>query len=230
MVLKREAALEIVSGGLSWLQYDCKNRGLMRLFDGHTVAHEFYRRFLNIIFDLRLDVLDLLRPNHPSIDLGDTDNKRSFQITAGNSLDKIQHTIDSFIKFDLAARYGKLQIVIIGEKKTKYDKLKNAEQIGFDSKTDIFDVKALIKLVESFKTEKILALAAVVKSEFRFDFWRDESDDAIISKLAPKAALPHSMDDLRLIHVDRSIWELRTSKGLSIDEPGQTHSIVEEIA
>ena len=60
----------------------CELRGLIHLFDTHTISHDFFCRLLNEIYDLKLVVMDRLQANFPAIDLGDETNKRSFQITA----------------------------------------------------------------------------------------------------------------------------------------------------
>src|SRR5687768_6181597 len=79
--LRREESLKTITDGLSWLAMVCKNRGLLHLFDSHTISHELFCRLLNEVHGLSLVLTDRIKANFPAIDLGDKANKRCFQIT-----------------------------------------------------------------------------------------------------------------------------------------------------
>ena len=123
MALKRQDALDTITEGIAWLAMQCELRGLIHLFDTHTISHEFFCRLLNEIYDLKLVVMDRIQANFPAIDLGDETNKRSFQITADKSAHKIQSTIDMYVNLSLVDRYGRLQFILVGERQLTYNTL-----------------------------------------------------------------------------------------------------------
>lgn len=167
MVLKRQDALNAITEGISWLTSQCKLRGAIHLFDAHTIAHEFYCRLLNEMYDLNLVVTDRIHQNFPAIDLGDVVKKRSFQITAEKKGEKIQATIDAYNKHNLADRYGKLQVIVIGDRQATYDNLKVPTTMSFVWADDIIDTGELIKHIESLNTEKLERITAIIQEEIK---------------------------------------------------------------
>jgi hypothetical protein len=192
MALKRQDALYAITEGLSWLSSKCKLRGTIHLFDANTVAHEFYCRLLNEVYELNLVVMDRIRANFPAIDLGDEVNKRSFQITAEKKSDKIQATIDAYNKHNLGERYGKLQIIIIGKRQRTYNRLRVPDTIPFVWKDDIIDTGVLIKHIERLSTQKLERIAVIIQEEIKFA-------PNVITGLSQRPALPQGNPLHRII-------------------------------
>jgi len=167
MVLKREEALRIVTERIAWLATLCDVRGAIHLFDSHTISHDFYCHLLNEIYDLKLEVMDRIQANFPAIDLGDETNKRSFQITAEKGSEKIQTTLDKYIRHDLVTKYGKIRILIIGKKQGSYESVKVPTGLDFVPDDDIIDTKGLVKVIEGLSTEKLEVIADIVQAEIR---------------------------------------------------------------
>jgi len=167
MAFKRQDALCIITEGLSLVATECKLRGVIHLFDAHTVSHEFYRRLLSAVYDLDLVVLDRIDPNFPAIDLGDEKKKRAFQITADKRGDKIQKTLDMFVKHKLAERFEKVQVVVLGERQGSYDSLTVPAGLPFAWEEDILDISGLVREIEKLDTEKLESIAEIVRSEIK---------------------------------------------------------------
>jgi hypothetical protein len=167
VALKRQDALVTITSGLSWLASQCKLQGAIHLLDTNTVAHDFYRLILNEVYGLNLAVMDRIQPNFPAIDLGDETNKRSFQITAEKKSEKIQATIDAYHKHNLVERYGKLQVIVIGDRQGTYDSLSIPTTMLFVWADDIIGIGDLIKHIESFVTEKLERIAAIIQGEIK---------------------------------------------------------------
>jgi SMEK domain len=169
MALRRQELLNSVTSALAWLGALCKLRGLIHLFDANVVAHDFFCKLLNEVFDLKLVVMDRIKTNFPAIDLGDETNKRSFQITSDKGGDKVQRTIDSYATHNLAEKYGRLSVLVIGEKQVTYDSLTLPGAFTFDQTTDIIDLADLTRIVEALSTEKLERLAEIVRKEIKFE-------------------------------------------------------------
>lgn len=228
MVLKRQDALNAITEGISWLASQCKLRGALHLFDANTIAHEFYCRLLNEVYDLNLIVMDRIHQNFPAIDLGDEVKKRSFQITAEKKGDKIQATLDAYNKHNLADRYGKLQVIVIGDRQGTYESLKVPATMSFIWADDIIDTGGLIKHIESFSTEKMERIAAIILEEIK-------SVPGGITGPSQRAALPqanplHRIIDL-LTKYHSAMWQVhhantQETRLTSLDEWRSCHPAV----
>lgn len=164
MMLNREEALKVVTDGLSWIVKDAELRGTIHLFDSHIIFQEVFRRLLNELHGLQLEVTDSIHQNFPAIDLGDEANKRCFQVTSESSGRKIQLTLDAYATHKLKPRYGKLQVVVIGKRQRTYS-LKVPPGVSFDWKKDIIDSKELVRQINAAGTDTILRIRTVIEQE-----------------------------------------------------------------
>ncbi len=167
MAMKRGDALNTITEGIAWVATLCDMRGAIHLFDANTISHEFYCRLLNEIHDLKLLVMDRIQANFPAVDLGDKINKRAFQITAEKGSDKIQTTLDRYVKHELANKYGKIQFLVIGDKQRSYKGVIVPAGLDFVPDNDIIDVKGLIRVIEGLGTERLQRIAGIVQAEIK---------------------------------------------------------------
>lgn len=167
MVLKRQDALNTILDGISWLAMSCQRRGELHLFDANTISHEFFRRFLNEVYGLQLFVMDRIQDNYPAIDLGDESRRHAFQITSDGLSDKIQATLDMFIKHNLHKKYDRIQVIVIGRKQATYGVLVVPPEITFSTDDDIIDLRSLSKHIETLETPHLERLAEIVESEIK---------------------------------------------------------------
>lgn len=165
MMLNREESLTHIVDGIAWLASQAKLRGTIHLFDSHIVVQDFFGHLFNELYDLQLVVTDNIRQNFPAIDLGDETKKRSFQVTAESTSDKIQTTIDAYVAHGLVTRFGKLQVIVIGERQKSYKKLKIPPSLPFVWEDDIIDTKVLIHQINTLGTEKLQRIADVIRRE-----------------------------------------------------------------
>lgn len=167
MALIREEALKTITDGLSWLAMECKLRGLLHLFDTNTIAHEVFCRLLNEVYDLALVQTDRIKANFPAIDLGDDVNKRCFQITTEKDSTKIQKTLNVFVQHNLPTQYGRLQILIIGEKQGSYKSVKVPAGLTFMPDDDILELRDLLKHLDTLTTDKLVRVAGIITEEIK---------------------------------------------------------------
>jgi len=204
MALKREDALKMISERVAWLAMLCDIRGAIHLFDGNTISHEFFARLLNEVFDLKLLVMDRIQANFPAIDLGDETNKRSLQITAEKGSDKIQNTLNKYVKHDLPNKYGKIQVVVVGEKQGSYKNLTVPASLTFVPDDDIIDTKGLIKVIEGLSTEKLEHIAKIVQAEIKTADFPTELYLHVSAHNEPRDSWPGS-DDTRMAYLAEQV-------------------------
>jgi hypothetical protein len=64
-------------------------------------------------------------------------------------------------------RFGKLHVLVIGDRQGSYSKLDVPEPLQFAWEDDIIDTKALLKKIEELPIEKLQRVAEVVRSELK---------------------------------------------------------------
>jgi hypothetical protein len=164
-VFKRKEALDTITESLAWIRASCELRGLLGFFDNHIVSNYFFCRVLNTLHNLDLKEMDLIQSNYPAIDLGDTTNKTSFQVTSDESKPKIQYTLDKFMEKKLNKQYDHLTVLIIGKRQQTYKRLKVPKGLSFDKKKNIIDLKGLMSEIRKAKTPVLERLATVFHEE-----------------------------------------------------------------
>ncbi len=167
MVLKSTDALTVIADGLGWIEKSCEKRGLLKLFDNHIGAQRFFCQFLNAAFDLELKLMDNDRPNYPAIDLGDKTKRIAYQITTEKKSDKVQDTLDTFVKHKLNQDYDALKILVIGHRQKTYQVVKVPVGLKFDCDQDILDINGLIKIIDTLDTPHLEKLRAIIEREIK---------------------------------------------------------------
>ena len=104
-------------------------------------------------------------PNYPAIDVADDKRRISIQVTADNSLEKINRTFEVFknSKENLIERYDKVIFFMTKGKLPKYDKRKIKNQ-GIDFK--IIDYDDISKDIASFTNEELYPIATFLESQY----------------------------------------------------------------
>lgn len=164
-MFKREDYIKKVAYFLAVLEVNIRNTGFLRLLDLNIVAETFFADFLNILHGLKLENLNNIdRSNMPGIDLGDTDNKIAYQVTSTKTGEKIQKTIDKFIKEELHKKFDSLNILILGTKQQTYNTVQT-HGLAFSVKDNILDIKDLINALEVLTGDKLKSLCGLIERE-----------------------------------------------------------------
>ncbi|HCU0623788.1 MULTISPECIES: SMEK domain-containing protein [Enterobacteriaceae] len=83
------------------------------MFDINKTMEIVLTDLLNKVYDLSLINLNLIKHNHPAIDLGDTLNGIAVQVTSDGSKSKFDKTMDMLVKHGLDVIYNNIWIIII---------------------------------------------------------------------------------------------------------------------
>lgn len=143
-MLEEEKKIKFINEKLAQLKEYIKFNTKINLNDICIISENFFCKLLNAIFNYKLINANTLENNFKAIDLIDKENKIVIQVTADNSADKIQKTIDKFQgKFDNSYI---LKFIIISDKK-RYNKAFTIDSnYNFNKKTDIIFVEDFIQL------------------------------------------------------------------------------------
>lgn len=163
--MNRSKKLAKIKNYLSEVERSIEFDTRANLFDINKHCENFYCGLLNIIYGLSLKNANVESKNYTSVDLIDKNNDIYIQVTSTNTRDKIQSTIDKFIKKEFY-KDNRLQVLIICGKKEKYKKKFNTQQkFVFDSSKDIIDNRDLYSTIANLDIEVIDQALEYLRSE-----------------------------------------------------------------
>lgn len=81
---------------LTILSYYTDTVSKLNLNDNSVRSENFFARLLNAIYGYKLDNLNRIKPNAAVVDLYDTDNRISVQVTSQYKLPKMKSCLKSF--------------------------------------------------------------------------------------------------------------------------------------
>lgn len=141
-----------------------------RLFDEAVFAESFARKLATVVFDYE-DLIDLNLKDgtYPAVDFATSNGDVACQVTITGSSDKIETTLETFIKHDYDKNYNRLIFIILGDKQGSYESKKISENSGsfdFNPYRDIYDLRQLYKMIVHEGTpEKLAALRDLIEQE-----------------------------------------------------------------
>ena len=115
MVLNRKKNLDKITELLAYLKSQVEISNPNNFTDINIHSENFYRDFLNLIFEYDLKNINIDDQNAAAIDLGDKANKFAIQVTATSALDKVRSTVSKFVDHNLdpSLRIRKCIIMLI---------------------------------------------------------------------------------------------------------------------
>lgn len=165
-MLNRQDYLQRITDTFALLETSFRNRILINLYDSNIIAEDFFEGLLNIMYDLKLKNINKIKKNAASVDLVDETNKKAYQVTSTNTHQKIQKTINSFIKHKLKYKFDDLYIILLKSKLSTYGAFQNASQVNFDNK-NILDFKDLILHANTLATKKLEEICSYLTTEVK---------------------------------------------------------------
>lgn len=137
--------------------------------DINKICENFFGGLINIINDLKLINMNRIKVNFPAIDLGDKDNKISYQITSESNSSKVKECIKKFEELSLYNDYDNLIILILGKNNTKNRILNNGKYT-----CKIIDFGDLGNEIDNLTDDK--------KSEV-YEYFKDKLDKKLFEKI-----------------------------------------------
>ncbi|MBV1911306.1 MAG: SMEK domain-containing protein [Kangiellaceae bacterium] len=126
----RKDYIDEITRSLAVLKAEVELSNPSNFTDINIHAENFYRDFLNILYDYRLENLNAEQQNTAGCDLGDEKNRIAIQVTSTSSLQKTKDTVIAFVKAELDKKYDRLIILNI-VKKSKHRERKVGKKGGF---------------------------------------------------------------------------------------------------
>lgn len=166
MALTREFYYARIATRLGELTYQIKMRGRTQMYDLHKHCENFSKRLLNEVLDMNFENLNKERSNEPGIDLGDKHKKIAVQVTAQKTSTKVTATLNQVLKEKHNETYGKIIILILGEKQTGYTiDADLMRKTNFDPDKNIIGIVELLKMIEELTPQKMKNVWDIIRSE-----------------------------------------------------------------
>jgi len=156
MPFERKTHFERIKKILNFVRIEVTTAGQLNLTDVHIYAENFYRDFLNLLYDWKLTNINEEERNATAIDLGDRQLRKAIQVTSDNSLGKIRTTVHKFIDKEWHKDFDELIFVRIGNPR-KHKKKTIGVKDTFEVKTPdcVVDVDDLLEKIQGFSETKL---------------------------------------------------------------------------
>lgn len=140
-----EKYIKTITAYLSTLSSYIDTLSSVNLHDTSVLGENFCARLMNLVYGYNLKNLNRIEQNSAVIDLYDSENKISVQVTSNSKLNKVKDCLSKFVDNELFEEYDTLYIYILTEKQRSY-KIENKEikKFHFDKNKHILDKKDLI--------------------------------------------------------------------------------------
>ncbi|MCD6381388.1 MAG: SMEK domain-containing protein [Candidatus Aenigmarchaeota archaeon] len=162
--MNRQQYFNFIEEKLNFLAFRIESRGKLNLLDLNLHSENLYLHFLNLLFEWKLENLNVVDPNTAGIDLVDTTNRIVVQVSATATKQKV----DSALTKDLSEYEGySFKFISISKDATKLKSktYANPHQLVFNPQTDIFDVPSLLRIVGSLDIDKMKQVYDFMKKE-----------------------------------------------------------------
>lgn len=169
--MKQHQSLLSISKYLSRFSEQVKILNANGEFSINTHAENVLIEILNIIYNCNFENVNYVEgKNYDSIDLRDQKGTLAVQVTATSNIEKVKHTLKKYIENGHYKNYKRLVVLILTGRQEKYsqesiDKI-TRKTIEFKQGKDIIDLTTLYVLLNSLSLEKILAVEALLESQF----------------------------------------------------------------
>lgn len=145
--MKRAEYYNYIEERLVTLAHRIQIRGSLNLLDYHIYSEEFFRDFLNLLFEFDLINANTITHNATAIDLIDADKKIIIQVSSTSTKKKIENSLNNdFSKYD-GYTYQFLSIAKSGDYLRKQS-FTHPKKLKFNPAKDIYDIKSILSKVK----------------------------------------------------------------------------------
>lgn len=155
---------------LSWLAHRIKVRGRLNTLDLHIHCENFYRDLLNLVYGWELVNANSLKQNETAIDLISENKKVVVQVSATNTIAKVQKSLDKLCDSYIGYSFKFLSIADSVENIQKYSfNIRSESKISFNPKLDSMDTVILLREINGLDIDSLEKVYNLVLKELTFD-------------------------------------------------------------
>lgn len=160
---------ERISQYLAIIQKNIENDNINGYYNIDRKMEDIVAKLLELVYGYKLINTNDIYPNYPAIDLADSERRIAVQVTADNSVEKINRTFEVFknSKEKLINKYDRVIFFMTKGKLHQYDKRKiKSNGVNFNKNIDIIDYSDIIRKIDSFTNEKLYPIANFLENQY----------------------------------------------------------------
>ncbi len=171
--IKRNELLQKISTQLARIIAEVEIKNSINLFDVNQIAEDFYRDFLNNVFNTAFININIEKKNAAAIDLACKSISIAIQVTSDTSASKVHKTLASFLKNDLDKDYSTLRMLYLKKKTTSSTEYKTEGRVTLEK----WDHTDLIKHIRALTTEQIEEVCKFLEKELSTKLPKQEANE-----------------------------------------------------
>ncbi len=202
---------------LSWLAHRIKVRGRLNTLDLHIHCENFYRDLLNLVYGWKLVNANSSEQNATAIDLVSVNEKIVIQVSATNTIAKVQRSLDKLGEIYVGCSFKFLSIAdsVDNIQKHTFNILRESG-VTFNPKGDSFDTIILLRDINGLDIDTLEKVFQLITKELSFDTFDSKF----------KSGLAHVINKLSLIDLSQCSVQF-DSKDFDIDSKISVNNLYE---
>jgi hypothetical protein len=183
--MKRSNYFNYIESHLTTLAVRIENRGKINLLDLNIYSETFFADMLNMLLNLELKNLNIIKQNVEGIDLIDTTNKVIAQVSSTCTKQKIESSLAKEIFKEYGGYTFKFISIAKNADKLRETTFSNPHGALFDPEGDIVDVPSILKIVINMSITQQKDLYTLIKDELgdEIDIVKVDTNLATIIKI-----------------------------------------------
>lgn len=158
----KQQCIENITEKLGWLKNYIELNTQLNLNDINVVSEDFFCNIMNMVYGYNLINLNKTAMNYPGIDLGDTNQKISIQVTSDRTRSKVEKTLETFKQNNYIQQFNRLIFLILGTK-TKFSKPFDSGKLSFDPAKDVIDIGQLVSDINNLQDSQIKEISDYIE-------------------------------------------------------------------
>lgn len=167
--MKRTNYFNYIEEKMNILGHRISTRGKLNLLDLNIYSETFITDLLNLILNLKLKNMNIIKQNVEGIDLIDEINKIIVQVSATSTKQKINKSLEKSILSEYSDYRFKFIAIANDVKNLKNKEYINPYNVQFDTNGDIIGIVEILKIILDMKIEKQKEVYEFIKNELSND-------------------------------------------------------------
>lgn len=167
--MNRASLFNYIEERLIVLAHRVEARGKLNILDLHLHSENFYRDFLNLLYDWNLENLNKVNQNVEAIDLIDKCHKIVIQVSSTKTKQKIESALEKNIMTNYNGWSFKFVPIVQSADTLRTTTFKNPHGLNFSPSNDIFDINSLLRQVFELNIDKLKKVGTFIQKELGND-------------------------------------------------------------
>lgn len=167
--MNRVSLFNYIEEHLVVLVHRVEARGKLNILDLHLHSENFYRDFLNLLYDWNLENLNKVNQNVEAIDLIDEAHKIIIQVSSTKTKQKIESALEKESMSNYNGWSFKFVPIACSAANLRTITFENPHGLEFSPSSDIFDMDSLLREVCGLKIDKLQEVKTFIQKELGND-------------------------------------------------------------